>query len=238
MRMVQKFGGTSLAEPRLLRRAAAIAAQAAQNGQVAVVVSAQGDTTDRLIAQAAEVSPGPAARELDTLLSAGEQMSAALLAMTLAARGTAARSLVGWQAGIHTDGGFGGARITDIDPSRVLAAMEGGVIPVVAGFQGVSAGEITTLGRGGSDTTAVALAIALGADVCRIYTDVDGVYDRDPRRDPAARRYARIGYGDMLALARSGAQVLHPRCVELARAHGLPLEVRSTFTDAPGTLVT
>ena len=165
-------------------------------------------------------------------------MSAALLAMTLAERGTAARSLVGWQAGIHTDGGFGSARITDIDPSRVLAAMEGGVIPVVAGFQGVSAGEITTLGRGGSDTTAVALAIALGADVCRIYTDVDGVYDRDPRRDPAARRYARIGYGDMLALARSGAQVLHPRCVELARAHGLPLEVRSTFTDAPGTLVT
>lgn len=238
MRMVQKFGGTSLAEPRLLRRAAAIAAQAAQNGQVAVVVSAQGDTTDRLIAQAAEVSPSPAARELDTLLSAGEQMSAALLAMTLTARGTAARSLMGWQAGIHTDGGFGGARITDIDPSRVLAAMEGGVIPVVAGFQGVSAGEITTLGRGGSDTTAVALAIALGADVCRIYTDVDGVYDRDPRRDPAARRYARIGYGDMLALARSGAQVLHPRCVELARAHGLPLEVRSTFTDAPGTLVT
>ena len=214
MRMVQKFGGTSLAEPRLLRRAAAIAAQAA------------------------EVSPDPAARELDTLLSAGEQMSAALLAMTLAERGTAARSLVGWQAGIHTDGGFGGARITDIDPSRVLAAMEGGVIPVVAGFQGVSAGEITTLGRGGSDTTAVALAIALGADVCRIYTDVDGVYDRDPRRDPAARRFARIGYGDMLALARSGAQVLHPRCVELARAHGLPLEVRSTFTDAPGTLVT
>lgn len=238
MRMVQKFGGTSLAEPRLLRRAAAIAAQAAQNGQVAVVVSAQGNTTDRLIAQAAEVSPGPAARELDTLLSAGEQMSAALLAMTLAARGTAARSLVGWQAGIHTDGGFGGARIKDIDPSRVLAAMEGGVIPVVAGFQGVSDGEITTLGRGGSDTTAVALAIALGADVCRIYTDVDGVYDRDPRRDPAARWYARIGYEDMLALARSGAQVLHPRCVELARAHGLPLEVRSTFTDAPGTLVT
>ena len=160
MRMVQKFGGTSLAEPRLLRRAAAIAAQAAQNGQVAVVVSAQGDTTDRLIAQAAEVSPSPAARELDTLLSAGEQMSAALLAMTLAERGTAARSLVGWQAGIHTDGGFGGARITDIDPSRVLAAMEGGVIPVVAGFQGVSAGEITTLGRGGSDTTAVALGVA------------------------------------------------------------------------------
>ena len=238
MRMVQKFGGTSLADPRLLRRAAEIAAQAAREGQVAVVVSAQGDTTDRLIAQAAEVSPDPNARELDMLLSAGEQMSAALLAMTLAAHGTAARSLVGWQAGIHTDGGFGGARITDIDPGRVLAAMEHGVIPVVAGFQGVSAGEITTLGRGGSDTTAVALAIALGADVCRIYTDVDGVYDRDPRRDPAARRYARIGYGDMLALARSGAQVLHPRCVELAREYALPLEVRSTFTDAPGTLVT
>lgn len=238
MRMVQKFGGTSLADPRLLRRAAEIAAQAAREGQVAVVVSAQGDTTDRLIAQAAEVSPGPAARELDMLLSAGEQMSAALLAMTLAAHGTAAQSLVGWQAGIHTDGRFGGARITDIDPSRVLAAMERGVIPVVAGFQGVSAGEITTLGRGGSDTTAVALAIALGADVCRIYTDVDGVYDRDPRQCPDARRYARIGYADMLALARSGAQVLHPRCVELAQAHGMPLEVRSTFTDAPGTLVT
>ena len=239
MRMVQKFGGTSLADPAALRRAAELTAQAWTEGhRVAVVVSAQGDTTDELIEKAMLLTTKPAPRELDMLLCAGEQMSAALFAMELTRRGIPAVSLTGAQAGIHTTSRYGSAEILDISPQRVCALLEQGTVPVVAGFQGADAqGDLTTLGRGGSDTTAVALAAALKADLCRIYTDVDGVYDRDPRRFPDAHRFASIGYDEMLALAERGAQVLHPRCVQLARDHHIPLEVRSTFTDTPGTRV-
>lgn len=239
MRMVQKFGGTSLENSERLRRAAQLAAQARREGwEVAVVVSAQGDTTDALLARAAELTPSPAPRELDMLLCTGEQASAALLALALQRQGVPAVSLTGPQAGIHTTSRFSDAPILYIDPKRVERALAQGAIPVVAGFQGVdSNGELTTLGRGGSDTTAVALAAALNADLCRIYTDVDGVYDRDPRRCPDAKRYESIDCEKMLALARGGAQVLHPRCVELARDYHVPLEVRSTFTDGAGTKV-
>lgn len=239
MRMVQKFGGTSLADARGLRRAAELTGRALEEGfRTAVVVSAQGDTTDVLMEKALELSAHPGGRELDMLLCAGEQMSAALLAMELNRRGIRAVSLTGAQAGIHTTSRFGGAEILEVSPQRVLSLMERGIVPVVAGFQGADAqGELTTLGRGGSDTTAAALAAAIHAGLCRIYTDVDGVYDRDPRRFPAAVRYDHIGYEAMLALADGGAQVLHPKCIELAMRHGLPLEVRSTFSDSGGTRV-
>ena len=239
MRMILKFGGSSLADLQCIRHAAALAAKQAEGGaQVVVVVSAQADTTDLMIRQAKELSPCPDGREMDAFLSAGEQMSAALMAMALHCLGVSAVSFTGKQAGIHTDGCFGQARITEVTPSKIQEALEAGKIAVVAGFQGVDcAGNTTTLGRGGSDTTAVALAAALHADCCRIYTDVDGVYDRDPRKYPNARRYRRIGYNQMLSMARRGAQVLHDRCVELARDNRIPLEVRSTFTDTPGTIV-
>lgn len=239
MLMVQKFGGTSLAGPERVFHAAALAAAAAREGfRVAVVVSAQGDTTDELIDAARRLGGEANRRELDALLSAGEQMSAALMAMAIRAQGLDAVSLTGWQAGIHTDGVFGNARILRVNPEPLSAILTQGKIAVVAGFQGLGPdGSITTLGRGGSDTTAVALAAALNADCCRIYTDVEGVYDRDPRKHPDARRYDRIGYDEMLTLAQNGAQVLHDRCVELARNHNVPLEVHSVFTDAPGTLV-
>lgn len=239
MRMVQKFGGTSLAGPEQLRRAAALVAAAVKAGwQTAVVVSAQGNATDELIAKAEALAPSPSPRELDMLLCTGEQASAALLAMELNRRGIPARSLTGWQAGIHTAGPFGNAEITCITPRRLLTLLEHGMIPVVAGFQGVNEnGELTTLGRGGSDTTAAVLSAALEADLCRIYTDVDGVYDRDPRQHPDARRFSRIGYDEMLLLAENGAQVLHPKCIRAAKAHHIPLEVRSTFSDGDGTRV-
>lgn len=239
MRMVQKFGGTSLQDSRRLRRAAEIVAKAQREGwQVAVVVSAQGDMTDRLIACAGELTPAPSLREMDALLSTGEQQSAALLAIALQQLEIPAISLTGWQAGIHTNGHFGSAEIERITPGRLEQALDEGMIPVISGFQGVDAnGNITTLGRGGSDTTAVALATAMGAELCRIYTDVDGVYDRDPRSFPDAHKFSRIGYAEMLNLAQQGAQVLHPRCVELAKAGKLPLEVRSAFSDTPGTMV-
>lgn len=239
MRMILKFGGSSLADLQCIRRAAALAAKQAEGGaQVVVVVSAQADSTDLMIQQAKELSPCPDGREMDAFLSAGEQMSAALMAMALHCLGVPAVSFTGVQAGIHTDSCFGQARITEVIPSKIQEALEAGKIAVVAGFQGVDcAGNITTLGRGGSDTTAVALAAALHADCCRIYTDVDGVYDRDPRKYPHARRYRRIGYGQMLSMSRRGAQVLHDRCVELARDNHIRLEVRSSFTDAPGTIV-
>ena len=239
MLIVQKYGGTSVADPQCIRRAACRAAKLQRQGaRVVVVVSAQGDTTDVLLRRAAEINPQASARELDAYLSAGEQMSAALMAMAIQAQGVPAVSLTGWQAGIGTDCVFGNARIVHAEPKRILAELNSGNVVVVAGFQGVDSGSnITTLGRGGSDTTAVALAAALHADICRIYTDVDGVYDRDPRRYPNARRFRRIGYGKMLCMARSGAQVLHDRCVELARDNHIRLEVRSTFTDAPGTIV-
>ena len=239
MRMILKFGGSSLADLQCIRRAAALAAKQAEGGaQVVVVVSAQADSTDLMIQQAKELSPCPDGREMDAFLSAGEQMSAALMAMALHCLGVPAVSITGVQAGFHTDSCFGQARITEVIPSKIQEALEAGKIAVVAGFQGVDcAGNITTLGRGGSDTTAVALAAALRADCCRIYTDVDGVYDRDPRKYPNARRYRRIGYGQMLSMSRRGAQVLHDRCVELARDNHIRLEVRSSFADAPGTIV-
>lgn len=239
MRMVLKFGGSSLATPQRVHHAASLAAALAKNGaQVAVVVSAQGDTTDAMIARARALAPCPDCREMDAYLCAGEQMSAALMAMALQRQCVPAVSFTGTQAGIHTDSCFGCARIRKVTPDRILEALEAGNIAVVAGFQGVDdQGNLTTLGRGGSDTTAVALAAAIHADACRIYTDVDGVYDCDPRKYPNARRLKHVDYEKMLAMARGGAQVLHDRCVELARDKGIRLEVRSTFTDAPGTIV-
>ena len=239
MLYVQKYGGTSLADPERIRTAARRSAELARQGHgVVVVVSAQGDTTDAMIEKAAQINKRRAIREMDAYLAAGEQMSAALMAMAIQAQGVPAVSLTGWQAGIGTDCVFGNARIVHAEPKRILAELNAGNVVVVAGFQGVNSGSnITTLGRGGSDTTAVALAAALHADICRIYTDVDGVYDRDPRKYPNARRFRRVGYGKMLCMARSGAQVLHDRCVELARDNHIRLEVRSARTDAPGTIV-
>ena len=175
---------------------------------------------------------------MDAYLAAGEQMSAALMAMAIGALGCGAVSLSGAQAGVHTDDVHGNARILNVDPGRIFRELDGGKIVVAAGFQGISPrGDVTTLGRGGSDTTAVALAAALGADKCQIFTDVDGVYDRDPRLHPDARRFDRIGYDKMLALIENGAQVLHDRSVETAREHGLKIEVLSAFADTPGTIV-
>ena len=239
MLYVQKYGGTSLADPERIRTAARRSAELARQGHgVVVVVSAQGDTTDEMIEKAARINKRRAIREMDAYLAAGEQMSAALMAMAIGALGYGAVSLTGWQAGIHTDSCHGSARITGIDTDRVLRELEAGRIVVAAGFQGVTeAGDISTLGRGGSDTTAVALAAWLKADICQIFTDVDGVYDRDPRLFPDARRFRQIRYGAMMALVENGAQVLHDRSVELAREHGIRLEVLSAFTGEPGTIV-
>lgn len=239
MLIVQKYGGTSLADAGRIHAAARrMTGLARQGAKVVAVVSAQGDTTDLLIGKAAEINRRGSAREMDAYLAAGEQMSASLMAMAIGSLGWGAVSLTGWQAGIHTDGVHGNARITDVDTARILKELGQGRIVVVAGFQGLGPEEnITTLGRGGSDTTAVALAAALHADRCQIFTDVDGVYDRDPRLFPDAVRFGRIGYEDMLALTRRGAQVLHDRCVELARDNGLTMEVLSAFTGEPGTLV-
>lgn len=239
MLIVQKYGGTSLADgERILRAARRVAGLRQQGAQMVVVVSAQGDTTDELIEKAREVNPRGSAREMDAYLSAGEQLSAALMAMALGALGCPAVSLAGWQAGIHTDDRHGSGEILRVDPARIARELAAGKVAVVAGFQGLSPeGNITTLGRGGSDTTAVALAAALNADRCQIYTDVDGVYDRDPRRYPDATRFGWIGYEKMLSLILSGAQVLHRRSVELAREKGISLEVLSSFTGAPGTIV-
>ena len=239
MLTVQKFGGTSVADDVRIRHAAEIAARTYDDGDdVVVVVSAQGDTTDLLLEKAAKLCTAPGPRELDMLLSTGEQVSAALMAMCLEEMGYAAVSLTGWQAGVETTAVHGDARILRVDTERLLCELRRGRIVVVAGFQGLSAnGEITTLGRGGSDTTAVALAAALQAHRCQIFTDVDGVYTADPRKFPEAQKLREIAYDEMLAMARSGAQVLHDRCVELAKEHGIVLEVRSAFTDAEGTLV-
>ena len=239
MLIVQKYGGTSLGDTDKIRSAARRAADLAQQGnQVVVVVSAQGDTTDMLIGKATQLNRRGAAREMDAYLAAGEQMSAGLMTMAIGAMGYPAVSLTGWQAGIQTDGVHGNARITGIDTARIRRELEGGKIVVVAGFQGIDPeGDITTLGRGGSDTTAVALAAYLQADRCQIFTDVDGVYNRDPRVYPDATRFGRIGYGKMLALIENGAQVLHDRSVEFARDYGIRVEVLSAFTGAPGTIV-
>ena len=239
MLIVVKFGGSSLAGPDAVRRSAEIIARTVRRGaMVAAVLSAQGDATDELLSAAGLYSPNPSPRELDMLLSTGEQASVALMAMALGEMGVAATSLTGWQAGMETDAVFGEARIRRVDPVRVRRELELGRTALVAGFQGVTrSGEITTLGRGGSDTTAVALAAALGADECRIYTDVEGIYTADPRLVSAARKLERIDVEEMRRLASMGAQVLHDRSVELAERFAVPLEVRSSLTDAPGTRV-
>ena len=239
MLIVQKYGGTSLGDPgRMLAAARRAAALAHEGNRVVVVVSAQGDTTDLLIEKAAQVNKRRAAREMDAYLAAGEQMSAGLMSMAIGAMGCASVSLTGWQAGIHTDGVHGNARIRSIDTARIRRELDAGKVVVVAGFQGVDPeGDVTTLGRGGSDTTAVALAAWLKADQCQIFTDVDGVYDRDPRQFPDAVRFETIGYDQMLSLIENGAQVLHDRSVELAKQFSIRVEVRSAFTGAPGTIV-
>ena len=239
MRFVQKYGGTSLGDGEKVMNAARRAVALARQGvEMVMVVSAQGHTTDEMIRKAREVNRRGSQREMDAYLSAGEQMSASLMAMAIGALGHPAVSLSGSQAGIHTDDVHGNARIEQVDVKRILRELEQGKIVVAAGFQGINAaGDITTLGRGGSDTTAVALAAALQADKCQIFTDVDGVYDRDPRIHPDARRFGRIGYEEMLTLVENGAQVLHHRSVITARNHGLKIEVLSAFADTPGTIV-
>jgi len=237
--IVQKYGGTSVASPERIRRVAArIVASAEANGGVCVVVSAMGDTTDDLLALASEVSPSPHPRERDMLLTAGERISMALLSMAINDLGREAVSFTGSQAGIVTDTAHGRARIVAMRSDRVREALDAGRIVIVAGFQGVSTTfDVTTLGRGGSDTTAVALAAALGADICEIYTDVEGVYTADPRIVPEARKLDTVTYEEMLDLAAGGAKVLMLRSVEYARNHGVPLHVRSSFSAAEGTRI-
>ena len=238
--IVQKFGGTSVADVNRLRNVARIITDTYQKGnQVVAVLSAQGDTTDELIQKAREISPYPSKREMDMLLSTGEQISCSLCAMAIEAMGYPAVSLTGWQAGFRTNSGYGNARIKRVVTDRIRDELDNKRrIVIVTGFQGVNkADDITTLGRGGSDTSAVALAAALHADLCQIYTDVDGVYTADPRKDPTATKLEEISYEAMLDMAQHGAQVLHDRCVILARRHNIPIEVRSSFHDVPGTWV-
>ena len=239
--VVQKYGGSSVSDAERIKRVAErIVATKKDGHDVCVVVSAMGDTTDDLLELAQQVSPLPPGRELDMLLTAGERISMALLAMAIQSLGLSARSFTGSQAGVITDSAHGRARIIDVTPGRITEAIGKGHIAIVAGFQGVSQDtkDITTLGRGGSDTTAVALAAALGAQVCEIYSDVDGVYSADPRLVPDARQQTSISYEEMLELAASGAKILHLRCVEYARRYNVPLVVRSSFSTNPGTLIT
>ncbi|HTA07413.1 MAG TPA: aspartate kinase [Streptosporangiaceae bacterium] len=238
--VVQKYGGSSVADADGIKRVAQrIVATRKAGNSVVVVVSAMGDTTDELRDLANQVSPAPPGRELDMLLTAGERISMALLAMAIANLGLEARSFTGSQAGVITDSTHGKARIIDITPGRIQAALDDGSIPIVAGFQGVSqtTKDITTLGRGASDTTAVALAAALGADYCEIFTDVDGVFTADPRIVPGARRLPRISYEEMLEMAACGTKVLMLRCVEYARRYRIPIHVRSSFSNRDGTWV-
>jgi aspartate kinase len=238
--VVQKYGGSSVADAEGVKRVAQRIVDAKRAGhQVVVVVSAMGDTTDELIDLAQQVSPMPPGRELDMLLTAGERISMALLAMAVGNLGHEARSFTGSQAGVITDGAHGKAKIIDVTPGRIQAALEEGAIAIVAGFQGVSQGtkDITTLGRGGSDTTAVALAAALHGDVCEIYTDVDGVFTADPRIVPSAQRLEQVSYEEMLEMAACGAKILHLRCVEYARRYNMPIHVRSSFSKLDGTWI-
>ncbi|MET9464838.1 MULTISPECIES: aspartate kinase [unclassified Streptomyces] len=238
--VVQKYGGSSVADAEGIKRVAKRIVDAKKNGhQVVVVVSAMGDTTDELIDLAEQVSPMPAGREFDMLLTAGERISMALLAMAIKNLGHEAQSFTGSQAGVITDSVHNKARIIDVTPGRIRTALDGGNIAIVAGFQGVSADskDITTLGRGGSDTTAVALAAALDAEVCEIYTDVDGVFTADPRVVKKAKKIDWISSEDMLELAASGSKVLLHRCVEYARRYNIPIHVRSSFSGLPGTWV-
>jgi aspartate kinase len=238
--VVQKYGGSSVADADCIKRVAKRIVDTKRAGnEVIVVVSAMGDTTDELIDLAQQVSPLPEGRELDMLLTAGERISMALLAMAIGTLGYEARSFTGSQAGVITDRVHNKARIIDVTPGRIRTALDEGAIAIVAGFQGVSQDtkDITTLGRGGSDTTAVALAAALDAEVCEIYTDVDGVYTADPRLVPTARKQSNVRYEEMLELAASGAKILHLRCVEYARRFDVPIHVRSSFSALEGTWI-
>ncbi len=239
--VVQKYGGSSVADAERIRRVAERIVEAKKQGNdVVVVVSAMGDTTDGLLELAQQVCPVPPARELDMLLTAGERISNALVAMAVESLGAQARSFTGSQAGVITTGAHGKAKIIDVTPTRLQSALDEGLIVLVAGFQGVSQDtrDVTTLGRGGSDTTAVALAAALHADVCEIYTDVDGIFSADPRIVPNARHLDTVTFEEMLELAACGAKVLMLRCVEYARRYNIPVHVRSSYSDKPGTVVT
>lgn len=237
--IVAKFGGTSVASPERIQKVAQrLIAKKQEGHDVVAVVSAMGKTTDELVALAASVNTSPAKREMDMLLSTGEQVSMALLAMAIQARGYQAVSYTGWQAGIATDDNYSSAKIDNIDTHRIREGLETGAIVVVAGFQGITTeGDITTLGRGGSDTTAVALACGISADVCEIYSDVDGIYSADPRVAPRARKLGVVSYDDMLELSSEGAGVLQARAVEFARKYKVVIHSRSAFSDAEGTLI-
>ena len=237
--IVQKYGGSSVADAERVRNVARRIAKAKDEGnQVVVVVSAMGDTTDELIRMANQVSEQPGERELDVLLSTGELISSTLLAMALGTLGYKAVSLTGVQAGIQTDSNYSRARILRVAPKRIVSELEKDNIVIVAGFQGVTQDmDITTLGRGGSDTTAVALAASLSAEICQIYTDVEGVYSADPRLVPQASKLNRIGYEEMLELASYGARIIHPRAVEIGELYNMPILVASSFNDSPGTII-
>ena len=239
MLIVQKFGGSSVADAEKLRRVAGIIADTKKAGNdVVVVLSAQGDTTDDLIAKAHELSANPSKREMDMLMSSGEQISISLCAIALQELGVPSISLLGWQVGMKTNSDYGNARIKTLDQERIRRELEQGRVVLVAGFQGINKHEdMTTLGRGGSDTTAVAIAAKMHADLCQIYTDVEGVYTADPRLVPTAKKLKEITYDEMLELASMGAQVLHNRCVELAKRYGVPMEVLSSYVRKPGTMV-
>jgi len=237
--VVQKYGGSSVGDAEKIKNVARrIAAAKDKGNEVVAVVSAMGDTTDELVELAYSVTDQPSEREFDVLLSTGEIVSSTLLAMALRAMGYEAISLSGAQAGIRTDAVYSRARIVGVDPERIVRELDKGRIVIVAGFQGITEEmDTTTLGRGGSDTTAVALAVSLGAEVCQIYTDVEGVYTADPRVVPEAKKLAEIGYEEMLELASYGAKVMHPRAVELGELFNMPILVASSFTDNPGTLI-
>ena len=237
--IVQKFGGSSVADAARVRNVAGIITETYKAGNdVVVAVSAQGDTTDDLIAKAKEINPDPSKREMDMLLAAGEEMSAALLAMAIEKLGFPVVSLLGWQAGVQTDSHYGMAKIKTVSSERLTAELAKRNIVIVAGFQGINKYEdVTTLGRGGSDTSAVALACALRADKCQIYTDVDGVYTADPRKVTGAKKLNEITYDEMLELATLGAQVLHNRSVEMAKKYGIEIEVLTSLERKPGTIV-
>lgn len=237
--IVQKFGGTSVRDAERIANVADIITSAYQKGNnIVAVVSAQGDTTDDFIEKAAEINAKPSKREMDMLLSAGEQISASLLAMAIEKMGFPVVSLLGWQAGFYTTSDYGNARIKRVDASRIKKEVDKRNIVIVTGFQGVNRyGDMTTLGRGGSDTSAVAIAAAMHADLCQIFTDVDGVYTADPRKIPGAVKLNNISYDEMLELATLGAQVLHNRSVEMAKKYNIELEVLSSLTRKPGTIV-
>ena len=237
--IVQKFGGTSVADTQCVLNVAEIVTETYSKGNdVVVVVSAQGDTTDDLLDKAKQINEDASKREMDVLLTAGEQISMALLAMAIEKLGYPVVSLLGWQAGFKTDSSYGSARIEDIDSSRIEKELDKRNIVIVAGFQGLNKyDDVTTLGRGGSDTSAVAIASAMNADLCQIYTDVEGVYTADPRKIKNAKKLKEISYDEMLELATLGAQVLNNRSVEMAKKHGIELEVLSSFKKLPGTIV-